>query len=557
MAMNNRLMRPRATTAAAPQSGTPASLLLRFDGNFNDSSPNALAVTANGDAAINTTTKKYGSGAAYLDGNYSWVEVPNSEPLNLTGEVPYTIELWLYIQSHTENYTTILTKRVGVNWQYLLGFSEPATTELFFSATAQGNDGYSQCRSYAPLTVGEWHHVAAVVSGGGAKLFVDGVLVDTQPWATQPENNATIFIGQQSAEGEWFNGYVDEVRIVKGLAVFTTNYTPPAAPLAVNATPYVPQPPAAPTGVGATSGNGQLSIAWTASSSDSAITGYAVEYTPAGGSATTVSTGSSEAVYTLTGLANGTAYTVRVAAVSAVGTGPYSSASAPATPAAPSFTATAVMLTSGTSYTVPAGATSMKAWAVGSGTSGAGGTAFKTWSVSGGQSVAYAVGAKSTTNFGNDSSVTFGGATVTGRGAGKAANGTNKNAFGTGGGEFTGGDGGVAGGIDQYLGGGDTRFGAVGNNNAAATAATISTKPRFAAADVSGLFAALQLAGVNTTLSAGNPQAFGSGGFTGKYDNNSDAVAPGRGGGGSYGTAASGSPFVDTRVGGAVVLYFS
>jgi hypothetical protein len=262
-------------------------------------------------------------------------------------------------------------------------------------------------------------------------------------------------------------------------------------------------------------------------------------------------------VYTLTGLANGTAYTVRVAAVSAVGTGPYSSASAPATPAAPSFTATAVMLTSGTSYTVPAGATSMKAWAVGSGTSGAGGTAFKTWSVSGGQSVAYAVGAKSTTNFGNDSSVTFGGATVTGRGAGKAANGTNKNAFGTGGGEFTGGDGGVAGGIDQYLGGGDTRFGAVGNNNAAATAATISTKPRFAAADVSGLFAALQLAGVNTTLSAGNPQAFGSGGFTGKYDNNSDAVAPGRGGGGSYGTAASGSPFVDTRVGGAVVLYFS
>jgi hypothetical protein len=224
---------------------------------------------------------------------------------------------------------------------------------------------------------------------------------------------------------------------------------------------------------------------------------------------------------------------------------------------ASSFSPSAVLLTSGASYTVPAGASTMKAWAVGSGTYGAGGVAFRTWSVSGGQAVTYAVGAKSTANWGNDSSVTFGGTTVIGRGAGKNANGTNKNGFGTGGGEFTGGDGGVAGGIDQYLGGGDTRFGAIGNNNAAVTAATINTKPRFAASDVSGLFAALQLAGQNTTLSNGNPQAFGSGGFTGKYDTTAAAITPGLGGGGGYGTAASGSPFTDNRVSGAVVLYFT
>jgi hypothetical protein len=54
MAMNNKLLRPKAT-AAAP-TGTPASLLLHFDGSFADSSPNALTVTANGDAAINTSS---------------------------------------------------------------------------------------------------------------------------------------------------------------------------------------------------------------------------------------------------------------------------------------------------------------------------------------------------------------------------------------------------------------------------------------------------------------------------------------------------------------------
>jgi len=90
--------------------------------------------------------------------------------------------------------------------------------------------------------------------------------------------------------------------------------------------------PTAPTGVSVAGGESNLSIAWNAPYSDSAITGYVVEYTPAGGSAITRSTGSSATMYLLTFLTNGTAYTVRVAAVSAVGTGPYSSAPSPATP---------------------------------------------------------------------------------------------------------------------------------------------------------------------------------------------------------------------------------
>jgi len=91
-------------------------------------------------------------------------------------------------------------------------------------------------------------------------------------------------------------------------------------------TPIAGTPPNAPTSLTATAGNAQLSLAWTAPSAPgtSAISGYTVEYTPSGGSAQTVSTGSTSTSYTLTGLTNGTAYTVRVAGVSAVGTGTYS-----------------------------------------------------------------------------------------------------------------------------------------------------------------------------------------------------------------------------------------
>ncbi|MGZ4493439.1 MAG: fibronectin type III domain-containing protein [Nocardioides sp.] len=96
---------------------------------------------------------------------------------------------------------------------------------------------------------------------------------------------------------------------------------------AVTVTPKAPTAPDAPTALAATPGNGQLALTWTAPAANgSAITGYEVTSTPAGGTPTTVSTGSTATSYTLSGLTNGTAYTVTVAAVNGVGTGPDSAA---------------------------------------------------------------------------------------------------------------------------------------------------------------------------------------------------------------------------------------
>jgi hypothetical protein len=92
--------------------------------------------------------------------------------------------------------------------------------------------------------------------------------------------------------------------------------------------------PTAPTGLTATAGNAQVALSWTAPTGVVPITGYRVEYTPSGGSPTTVFTGSTAATYTLTGLSNGTAYTVRVAAVNVIGTGALTAASAAVTPTA-------------------------------------------------------------------------------------------------------------------------------------------------------------------------------------------------------------------------------
>ena len=107
--------------------------------------------------------------------------------------------------------------------------------------------------------------------------------------------------------------------------------------------------PNAPTSLTATAGNSQLALAWTAPSDPgtSAITGYVVEYTPSGGAAQTVNTGSTSTSYTLTGLTSGTSYSVRVAAVNAAGTGAYSQA-VTRTPNATALTPLSGLTTNGT-----------------------------------------------------------------------------------------------------------------------------------------------------------------------------------------------------------------
>jgi len=229
-----------------------------------------------------------------------------------------------------------------------------------------------------------------------------------------------------------------------------------------------------------------------------------------------------------------------------------------------SFTPMAVLLTSGSSYTVPANATTMKAWVIGGGGSngstnwgGAGGCAYKTWSVTGGSTLAMTIGSggpkwganTSVSGAGGNTTVTYGGVTITGQGGTQGGGGASGNNYS--GGSFSGGDGGAAGGTGSgsiYTGDGDYYGGAVGGNGAS----TGSCKRRVMT-DISGLKAALTLAGISTTETCAASAAFGSGGAGNKYG----SVAAGYGGGGAmdntignWGTAQAGGN-------GAIVLYFT
>lgn len=251
------------------------------------------------------------------------------------------------------------------------------------------------------------------------------------------------------------------------------------------------------------------------------------------------------------------------------GPAPTTTAAPTTTTAAPAFTPMAVLLTSDTSYTVPAGATSMKAWAVGAGHGSnylalgpsharGGSVAYKTWSVSGGQSVAYSINTNpryqngppsySATGSTADTTVTFNGQTIRGFFGLTGGNPNDETAEDSGVTwlQFSGGDGLAVGGGHQTAtpnAGYYYRGGAAGGNSPSPSCGANGFR-RNVLTDISGLKAALTLAGAKVTDDCNDPQAFGNGALNSKF---SGVLSAGLGGGA-----------IDMQAGnGAVILYFT
>jgi len=207
------------------------SLLLPCDGSngsttFTDISSNALSVTANGDAQIDTTTVKFGTGSAKFDGSGDYLSVNDNSLAFDTGD--FTIECWFYRNSTAE-------------FQGLLATNPGTSTNTFQLGAGSANFGSSSA-SIAFLIGGatnfvvfsgslnnsQWYHVAVTRAGTTVRLFVDGSEVDSGT----NSNDLTaqnLLVGVNRGENNFFNGFVDDVRITKGVARYTSNFTPPTA----------------------------------------------------------------------------------------------------------------------------------------------------------------------------------------------------------------------------------------------------------------------------------------------------------------------------------------
>jgi hypothetical protein len=195
------------------------TLRMDFDNDFTDSSDFSHTVTANGNAAIQNTYKKYGASAAYFDGSGDRLSVANSTGLDF-GTGDFTIETWVYLEDNASIIQLIdrrahastvegwvVNIQAGVLYFYANGLGWPAMSG--------GN---------VPLK--KWAHIAITREGSTFRQFVNGVETTT---ATSSASLQTItgpmYIGN-GYDNKGLTGYIDDVRITKGVARYTANFTP-------------------------------------------------------------------------------------------------------------------------------------------------------------------------------------------------------------------------------------------------------------------------------------------------------------------------------------------
>jgi hypothetical protein len=186
-------------------------------------------ITALGGAAISAAYPAFGNGAANFNGTNQALAFSN-QVFNF-GSQDYTVEAWVRPATGNNALQTVMANSWG--WQLYWGGS---ALSLYVSQSATGPGYYSGM----PLTsasgsvpAGVWSHVAVVRSGSVLALYANGRLASSMPFTGAqvapvfPASIGTIYTSA-TATSYYFAGQIDEVRVTKGQARYTGNFTPAA-----------------------------------------------------------------------------------------------------------------------------------------------------------------------------------------------------------------------------------------------------------------------------------------------------------------------------------------
>jgi hypothetical protein len=186
-------------------------------GIFDKTGNNTLTLAGN--AATSTTQTKFADTAIYFDGSGDYITTTIPGGL---GAGDFTIEGWAY---HTSL----------VNWISWVS-STRGTTGFNIGTDASGDVvWYDQVGSASrkievigQMTTNTWYHFAFVRSSGSIQAYLNGTAIGSA-YSSSTNYSASAFgIGDTiGAIGEEMYGYLENIQILKGVAKYTANFTPP------------------------------------------------------------------------------------------------------------------------------------------------------------------------------------------------------------------------------------------------------------------------------------------------------------------------------------------
>ena len=215
---------------APPTAVTNTSLLLNYTnaGIYDATSKNDLETVGN--AQISTTQSKFGGSSMYFDGNGDYLYVAPAQNLPfLFGSGDFTVEGWIYPSGVSG------TQYIASLWG-IVGQSDTTYSSWILRTNAanlefvlqSGSTTTSITGSGSGLTTNTWQHVAATRFGNTVRLFINGTQVVSSSYSSTLNSPASAFVvGLQLSNNNTFTGYINDLRVTKGIARYTANFTAP------------------------------------------------------------------------------------------------------------------------------------------------------------------------------------------------------------------------------------------------------------------------------------------------------------------------------------------
>jgi len=206
-----------------------SKLLLHCNGDdasttFTDEA--GKTVSPNGGAQLDTAYKKFGSASGMLYASGSYLTVPNSADFDFASG-DFTLDFWIRIKSgHV--YGGLISRRPSASSEgWCLGLNGSGCVD--WRGKVGGSFAWPRFSGTTAINDEVWHHVALVRYGSSWKIYIDGVEDGSETNSGALDDEAlALAIGAESSAGESATGefWIDEVRVSKGIARWTANFTP-------------------------------------------------------------------------------------------------------------------------------------------------------------------------------------------------------------------------------------------------------------------------------------------------------------------------------------------
>ena len=173
-------------------------------------------------ATSSSTQKKFAATSMYFDGTLDEITTDGANIANF-GTGDFTVEAWIYPQA-LSGYNPVVADN-----QYVSSSPTNAWCLYLHGTTVDPWKSGSSILDGGTLSTNTWQHIAWTRESGTMRIFIDGSLVDTATDTTSFDHG-DIIIGANVGNYH-YEGYIEDLRITKGLARYTAAFTPPASSL--------------------------------------------------------------------------------------------------------------------------------------------------------------------------------------------------------------------------------------------------------------------------------------------------------------------------------------